>query len=50
MQLQQVLANLISNAVDSMASLRNHPHVLGVRSELLDEWVLISVQDAVWML
>jgi PAS domain S-box-containing protein len=44
-QLQQVLANLVTNAVDSMASTDDRPHVLGVRSERLDDWVLISVQD-----
>ncbi len=44
-QLQQVLANLITNAIDSMAAVKDRPHVLGVRSELLDDWVLISVQD-----
>jgi PAS domain S-box-containing protein len=44
-QLQQVLANLIANAIDSMSSMNNSPRVLGVRSELLDDWVLISVQD-----
>ena len=45
-QLQQVLMNLITNAIDSMASVTNRPHTLVVRSERLDEWVLISIQDS----
>jgi PAS domain S-box-containing protein len=45
-QLQQVLANLVTNAIDSMASVPERPHILTVRSESLDEWVLISVQDS----
>jgi PAS domain S-box-containing protein len=45
-QLQQVLANLVTNAIDSMASVPGRPHMLTVRSERLDEWVLISVQDS----
>jgi C4-dicarboxylate-specific signal transduction histidine kinase len=45
-QLQQVLANLVTNAIDSMASVPDRPHTLAVRCESLDEWVLISVQDS----
>jgi C4-dicarboxylate-specific signal transduction histidine kinase len=45
-QLRQVLANLITNAIDSMTSVPDRPHILTVRSERLDEWVLISVQDS----
>src|SRR6516165_11285481 len=45
-QLQQVLVNLITNAIDSMTSVKDRPHTLIVRSERLDEWVLISVQDS----
>jgi PAS domain S-box-containing protein len=45
-QLQQVLVNLVTNAIDSMASVADRPHMLIVRSERLDEWVLISVQDS----
>jgi PAS domain S-box-containing protein len=45
-QLQQVLVNLVTNAIDSMASVKDRPHTLIVRSERLDEWVLISVQDS----
>jgi PAS domain S-box-containing protein len=44
-QLQQVLVNLVTNAIDSMASVVDRPHALIVRTEHLDEWVLISVQD-----
>ena len=45
-QLQQVLVNLLTNAIDSMASITDRPHMLRVRSERLDEWALISVQDS----
>jgi PAS domain S-box-containing protein len=45
-QLQQVLLNLLTNAVDSMASVTDRPHVLCVRSERLEDWVVISVQDS----
>ena len=45
-QLQQVLLNLFTNAIDSMASVADRPHVLRVRSERLEDWVLISVQDS----
>jgi PAS domain S-box-containing protein len=45
-QLQQVLLNLFTNAIDSMAPVADRPHVLSIRSERLDEWVLISVQDS----
>jgi PAS domain S-box-containing protein len=45
-QLQQVLLNLVTNAMDSMASITDRPHGLSVRSERLEDWVLISVQDS----
>jgi C4-dicarboxylate-specific signal transduction histidine kinase len=45
-QLQQVLVNLVMNAIDTMASIVDRPQTLVVRSERLDEWVLISVQDS----
>src|SRR5215831_14216339 len=45
-QLQQVLVNLITNAIDSMTSVKDRSHTLIVGSERLDEWVLISVQDS----
>jgi C4-dicarboxylate-specific signal transduction histidine kinase len=44
-QLQQVLLNLLTNAVDSMASVTDRPHTLSVRSERLEDWVLINVED-----
>ena len=44
-QLQQVLANLVTNAINSMAAVNDRSHTLVVRSERLDEWVLVSVQD-----
>ena len=36
----------VTNAIDSMASIADRPQTLVVRSERLDEWVLISVQDS----
>src|SRR6478752_8726377 len=45
-QLQQVLLNLLTNAIDSMAAVTDRPHMLCVRSEHLEDWVLISVQDS----
>ena len=45
-QLQQVLLNLLTNAIDSMASVTDRPHMLCVRSEHLEDWVLVSVQDS----
>ena len=45
-QLQEVLLNLLTNAVDFMASVTDRPHMLCVGSERLEDWVLISVQDS----
>ena len=45
-QLQQVLQNLLTNALDAMAPVTDRPHVLHVRSEHLEDWMLISVQDS----
>jgi PAS domain S-box-containing protein len=45
-QLQQVLLNLLTNASDSMASITDRPHMLCVRSEHLEDWILVSVQDS----
>jgi len=43
-QLQQVLLNLITNAIESMSAVSNH-RVLRVSSELLDGVVAVSVED-----
>jgi signal transduction histidine kinase len=43
-QLQQVLLNLITNAIDSMAN-EDEPRVLSIRSEVQDGGVMISVAD-----
>ena len=45
-QLQQVLLNLLTNAIDSMAAVTDRPHMLCVRSEHVEDWVLVSVQDS----
>jgi signal transduction histidine kinase len=45
-QLQQVLLNLIANAVESMASVENRVPVLTVRSQKADgHGILITVED-----
>ena len=45
-QLQQVLLNLLTNAIDAMASVTDRPHMLCVRSEHLEDWVVISVHNS----
>jgi C4-dicarboxylate-specific signal transduction histidine kinase len=45
-QFQQVLLNLLTNATDSMESVVDRPHTLCVRSENLENCILISVQDS----
>jgi PAS domain S-box-containing protein len=45
-QLQQVLVNLLTNALESMASVTERPHVLRLHSEHLEDWVLINVEDS----
>jgi len=45
-QLQQMLLNLLTNAIDAMAAVTDRPHMLCVRSEQLEDWVVVSVQDS----
>ena len=46
-QLQQVILNLITNALDAMNSVTNRPRVLGLRSENHHpDGVLVSVEDS----
>src|SRR5215510_15111906 len=44
-QLQQVLLNLIANAIDAMAG-ENEPRVLSVKSEVLDSDIMVAVADS----
>jgi signal transduction histidine kinase len=44
-QLQQVLLNLIANAIDSMAG-EDEPRILSVRSEILDSGIMVAVADS----
>jgi C4-dicarboxylate-specific signal transduction histidine kinase len=45
-QLQQVLVNLITNAIDSMAATRNGKRVLSIKSEIHHSGcVMVSVED-----
>jgi PAS domain S-box-containing protein len=45
-QLQQVLLNLLTNAIEAMSCVADRARVLRVRSESLPDWVLISIQDS----
>jgi C4-dicarboxylate-specific signal transduction histidine kinase len=46
-QLQQVILNLITNAIDAMGSVTEHPRVLRVRSETDEsDAVVITVEDS----
>jgi PAS domain S-box-containing protein len=46
-QLQQVLLNLVTNAIDAMKTVDDRPRVLRIRSESVEqELVLIGVQDS----
>jgi C4-dicarboxylate-specific signal transduction histidine kinase len=45
-ELQQVILNLVSNAVDSMTSLVDRPRVLLVRSEFDKRGVMVTVRDS----
>jgi signal transduction histidine kinase len=44
-QLQQVLSNLIANAIDSMAG-EDEPRILSVKSRVLDGGVVVAVGDS----
>lgn len=45
-QLQQVLVNLVTNALEAMAQVTDRPHILTLRSELDgDDAVVITVED-----
>jgi signal transduction histidine kinase len=44
-QLQQVLLNLIANAIDSMAG-EDEPRILSVKSEVLDGGIMVAVADS----
>jgi C4-dicarboxylate-specific signal transduction histidine kinase len=45
--IQQVLLNLILNAVEAMRSVADRPHLLGIRTESQNEGgVLVSVEDS----
>jgi PAS domain S-box-containing protein len=44
-QLQQVLLNLIANAIDSMAG-EDEPRILSVKSEVLDSGIMVAVADS----
>src|SRR5215475_8344206 len=44
-QLQQVLLNLIGNAIDSMAG-EDEPRILSVKSEVLDSGIMVAVADS----
>ena len=45
-QLQQVILNLITNAIDAMGSVTERPRVLRVRSETKESCVVITVEDS----
>jgi signal transduction histidine kinase len=44
-QLQQVLLNLIANAIDSMAG-EDEPRILSVKSDVLDSGIMVAVADS----
>jgi C4-dicarboxylate-specific signal transduction histidine kinase len=45
-QLQQVILNLIMNAIDAMLAIKDRPRLLNIKSELGTEGVLVEVQDS----
>jgi len=45
-QLQQVLLNLMINAIDAMKTVSDRPHVLRIETKLCGDDVLVAVQDS----
>ena len=45
-QLQQVIINLVVNAVEAMAAIDDRPRLLVIRSRVTDDEVVVSVRDA----
>jgi signal transduction histidine kinase len=45
-QLQEVLVNLVQNAIDAMDDVRDRPRTLRVRTAVRDEEVAISIEDS----
>lgn len=45
-QLQQVISNLVTNAIDALRAVSDRPRVLRVRSELRSGSILVSVDDS----
>jgi C4-dicarboxylate-specific signal transduction histidine kinase len=45
LQLQQVIANLIANAIDAMGSVSNRRRILRIKSGMQEGVVLVSVED-----
>ena len=45
-QLQQVILNLITNAIDAMGSITDRPRLLRVRSETKEFGIVITVEDS----
>jgi C4-dicarboxylate-specific signal transduction histidine kinase len=45
-QLQQVLINLIKNAIDAMSSVNNRSRILQIQTELNDGEIITSVEDS----
>jgi PAS domain S-box-containing protein len=45
-QLQQVIINLVVNAVEAMASIDDRPRLLVIRSRVTDDEVVVTVRDA----